>query len=36
VQGAPAEPIVCHAVVGAVVRHCSAGFAGEWIRERRG
>jgi hypothetical protein len=36
VQGAPTEPIVHRAIVGAVVRYCSAGFAGEWIGERRG
>jgi hypothetical protein len=34
VHGAPAEPIVGRAVVGAVVRHCSAGFAGDWTGEK--
>jgi hypothetical protein len=34
VQGASAEAIVGHAVVGAVPRHCSSGFAGEWTGEK--
>jgi hypothetical protein len=34
VQGAPAEAIVGHAIVRAVVRHCSTGFAGEWNGEK--
>jgi hypothetical protein len=34
VQGAPAEAIVGRAIIAAVVRHCSTGFAGEWTGEK--
>jgi hypothetical protein len=34
VQGVPTEAIVGRAVVGAVARHCSSGFTGQWTGEK--
>jgi hypothetical protein len=34
VQRALTEAIVGRAVVGALARHCSSGFAGEWTGEK--